>query len=268
MSSSDGSSGISGQLSQQTSAIQSLFNRIASGVRFAQASDDSASQAISDQLSATSIELGQASQNTSDANSISNIQDSVYSSLSDISTRQDELAIQSANGTYSDSQRALMNQEFQSLSQEATQIVSTASYNGQNVFQGSISVQVGTDSSSNSQITISRGAIAQTVSDLGSIDISSQSSALSAIQSLSTYAQNISDSQGLLGAQQSVLNNANNVIQSQNLAVQSANSQIKDTDIGSEISNLISTKISQYASVLLAGQNSSQSSDIIQKLFA
>ena len=84
-------------LFNQTEQLNKSYQKLSSGKRINSASDDAAGLAIADQLAADSVELSQGSRNISDASSVTNIQDGVYSSLGDISSRLSELATQSSN---------------------------------------------------------------------------------------------------------------------------------------------------------------------------
>ena len=121
---------------------------LASGSRFTSASVDAASQAIAAELGQSITRLGRASQNVGDAASALNIADGAVSQIQDMSGRLQELAVQSANGLYSDEQRSALQAEFTSITQEIQRITETTQFNGQQLLSGeSISVQVGTDGS-------------------------------------------------------------------------------------------------------------------------
>ncbi|NDC39929.1 MAG: hypothetical protein EBZ48_18180, partial [Proteobacteria bacterium] len=67
------------------------------------------------------------------------IADATVSSLTEINTRLQELAEQSANGVYSPTQRKAIDAEAQALSKEYFRISRAAQFNGQRLFDGSMS---------------------------------------------------------------------------------------------------------------------------------
>lgn len=125
-------------LSETTSSLASTFERLSSGLRINTASDDAAGLAISTNLKADKRVYSQAIRNVNDGVSLLNIADSALSSLTSIVTRLQELAQQSSNGTYSDSQRSALDNEAQALRSEYFRISQSASFNGLNLFGGSV----------------------------------------------------------------------------------------------------------------------------------
>ena len=255
-------------LFNQTEQLNKSYQKLSSGKRINSASDDAAGLAIADQLAADSVELSQGSRNISDASSVTNIQDGVYSSLGDISSRLSELATQSSNGTLSDSQRGSLNQEFQALSQEANRIVSSTSFNGQNVFAGNTNVQVGTDSSANSTITLNDPGLGKTVGDLQPLSIDTQANAQATLDTLSSFTQSLAQNRGDLGAQQSRLDTANNVNQTQRDNSIAAESRIRDLDYADQVATNVALQIGQQGSVALLAQASKLNASIVQKLIS
>lgn len=86
--------------------------------------------------------------------------------LSDILIRQKELAEQAANGVYSTSQRAALQNESTQLTNEFNRIVSTTVYNGSNLLDGTtatIQLQVGLDGSGQAQLGIDLTALSNPI---------------------------------------------------------------------------------------------------------
>ena len=252
-----------------TNKLSKSFNKLASGSRITSASDDAAGLAIADALKSDAVVYDQASRNIGDGQSLTQIQDGVFSSLNDIGGRLQELATQSGNGTLSDSQRGALNQEFQQLSQEANRIVGSTEFNGQNVFSGqSTAIQVGKDSSSDSQINISDSGVAGTVASLVPLSIDTQQNAQSAIDSISSFTKNISASQGNLGAQQSRLDVANSNAQTISDNSRAAESRIRDLDVADEVARKTALSIQQQSAVALSAQAGKLNAAVISKLLS
>jgi flagellin len=127
------------RLSEGTSALTKSYEQLSSGQRINQASDDEAGLAIATALNSRAKVYGQAVRNANDGLSLYAIADSAVSSLTDINTRLQELASQAANGVYSTTQRQAMDAEAQALSQEYFRISRAAQFNGQRLFDGSMS---------------------------------------------------------------------------------------------------------------------------------
>jgi len=207
----------------------------------------------------------QASKNIDYGQSVGNIQDSVYEQTSAVLTRMSELATQSANGTLSDSQRGAISQETQQLQEELTRQVASAEFNGQNVFNNSISIQAGTDGSANSQIQISAGDISATLSAAISASVGTQGQAASAIDALSSVASAISSDRASVGANQARLSYAQNSVDSAVVVSSAASSRIKDADIAEVFAQKVGADIRTQVSTALFAQNN-QSARIVQTL--
>jgi flagellin len=125
-------------LDKATSESGAISRRLASGLRINTASDDAAGLAISSELSSRTRVYSQAIRNANDGISALNIADSTTSNLSDVVIRLRELAEQAANGSYSYSQRSALQAEAQAMSKEYFRLSRSASFNGLNVFDGTL----------------------------------------------------------------------------------------------------------------------------------
>jgi len=104
------------RLGEADSALSKTFERLSSGQRINRASDDAAGLAIADDLKAKGRIYTQGIRNGNDGISLLNIADSAIDALTGVVTRIRELSEQSANGTYSNQQRAALDAEAQALS--------------------------------------------------------------------------------------------------------------------------------------------------------
>ena len=124
------------RLSESTSALQTSFERLSSGLRINHPNDDAAGLAISESLKADSRVLNQGVRNLNDGISVLNIADGALDQLGNIVVRLRELATEAANGTLGGKQRAALDKEAQGLSKEYNRIARTTSFNGVNLFDG------------------------------------------------------------------------------------------------------------------------------------
>ncbi len=122
------------------------LERLASGQRINRASDDAAGLAISSTLRSNARVYSQGLRNISDAQSALSISQGSLEGLSDIVIRLRELSTQSANGTFSLSQRRSNDAEADALVTEFNRTVATASFNGLNLLGasfGTMRIQAG-----------------------------------------------------------------------------------------------------------------------------
>ena len=127
------------KLGQTSAALSRTFERLASGQRINRASDDAAGLAIAESLKKDVRVYSQAVRNVNDGLSALYIAEGALDQLSAITMRQQELAAQAANGTYSLSQRRAMNTEANALVEEFNRIVESTSFNGMQLIDNSLS---------------------------------------------------------------------------------------------------------------------------------
>lgn len=137
------------QLLQTGADLNKASERLASGKRINSAADDAAGLAISNRQSSQIRGLDQAIRNANDGVSLIQTAEGALEETTNILQRMRELAIQSSNGIYSDTDRATLNAEVQQLKSEIDRIADTTAFNGQNILDGSlgeVALQVGSES--------------------------------------------------------------------------------------------------------------------------
>ena len=122
-----------------TSAQGKSMEKLSSGLRINRAGDDAAGLAISEKMRSQIRGLTQASRNAQDGISMIQTAEGALSETQSIGQRMRELAVQSANGTYTDEDRELINQEFMQLKSEIDRIANDTEFNGNKVLNGNIS---------------------------------------------------------------------------------------------------------------------------------
>jgi flagellin len=234
---------------QETSALEKL----SSGSRITSASDDAAGLAISTRISSDVTVLQQTATNASQATAILQTADGGASNISDILARMESLASESASGTTVDSSRPYIQSEFSQLTQEIDSIATGTRYSGQSlldgtsVFASGVSVMVGTSASDT--ITITLSSLGSTSLGVSSLNVSTQSAAVSALSALDSAINTVSAARASIGAQESRFNFASESISTQTQNLQAANSAITDVDIASEQATLSSAEVKTQAAV-------------------
>jgi flagellin len=122
----------------QTNLNKSM-QRLSSGLRINSAKDDAAGLAISDRMTSQIRGLNQAARNANDGISLAQTAEGAMQESTNILQRMRELAVQSANDTNTDSDRASLQAEVTQLQSELTRIAETTTFNGKNLLDGSFS---------------------------------------------------------------------------------------------------------------------------------
>lgn len=139
--------------------LSSTFNRLSSGLRIVNPSDDAAGLSIGTSLKSDARVYAQGIRNVNDGVSVLNIAEGALGQLSNIVTRQRELAEQAANGVYSGRQRLALQQEANALVKEYNRIVRSTTFNNQSIISGSgnnYSVQQGYGSNETTAIALTQ----------------------------------------------------------------------------------------------------------------
>lgn len=118
-------------------AASSALAKLSSGQRVVSAKDDAASLAIGSRLNAQVQALRQASTNAVQATSMLQIADGAMSKVTDILIRMKTLAVQAGSGQLSDTERGMLDTEYQSLLSEVDRIANATEFNGVHMVAGS-----------------------------------------------------------------------------------------------------------------------------------
>ncbi len=256
------------QLSKKTKAVESSFEKLASGNRINKGADDAAGLAIAAALSTNVDAASVAVRNISDGVSLASVADGGLEAAGEITGRLAELATASANGTLNDSQRGSLQQEANALVSELDRISQTTQFNGQQLLSGSFSssIQAGTDGSSSSQVGVSLPGVSSGSLNLASFDISSAAAASSALSNAKAATATVSEARGEIGSVVSRLDTAFNELKVRQENESSALSRIRDVDVAAESAKLISNKIGQKAGVAVLSQANQQPAQVLKLL--
>ena len=124
-------------LTKSDSALSSSIQRLSSGIKITGAKDNPSGLAMAKRMNSQIEGLSVAKQNSSDAISVVQIADGALSEIHDILQRMNELSVKAANGTLTDEDRGIINNEIEQLQAEIDRISETTQYNGQNILDGS-----------------------------------------------------------------------------------------------------------------------------------
>ena len=116
--------------------IMKNMEKLSSGERINRAGDDASGLAVSEKMRSQIRGLNQASKNIMNGVSFIQTTEGYLTETTDILQRIRELAVQSANGIYSDEDRMQIQVEVSQLVSEVDRIASQAQFNGMNMLTG------------------------------------------------------------------------------------------------------------------------------------
>lgn len=269
------------QLSMQTSV-----ERLSSGLRINRAKDDAAGLAISERITAQIRGMNQAMRNANDGISMLQTAEGAMDEIANALQRMRELAVQAANGTVNDTDKASLNDEYQALGAEINRIVEATTFNETPLLSNTtpINLQVGYQSdppTNQVQISFADLSALTSVDDLDTVDdtdpsnpvtvagannIGSEAGALAALDLLDADIDTVSGARADIGALQnrleSTIRNLANVVENQS----AARSRIRDADFAVETANLTRTQILQQAGTAMLAQANAIPQNVLQLL--
>lgn len=147
------------QLVKSGHEMSQAMERLSSGKRINTAADDAAGLAIANRMTSQIRGLDQAVRNANDGISLIQTAEGALDETTNILQRIRQLAIQSANGIYSDTDRATLDAEVQQLKLEIDRIATTTTFNGQLLLDGSLgSTELQVGAMANQTISMEVGA--------------------------------------------------------------------------------------------------------------
>jgi flagellin len=261
--------------------LNQAYNRLASGLRINRAADDAAGLAIAENLRAESTIATVAIRNANDAISVVTIADQAIGQIGNVLNRLSELAEQSANGIYDNTQRSALQNEFTALTSEVERIAVTTQFNGLRLLSSgeNLTFQVGFDGSSVSQLSYSgvhatlqamglaaAGSSLCTYSISGATIAEAQSASRAALEAISSALVSINRNRGNLGALESRLEVSISNLQVARENFKAAESRIRDVDVAQEATELTRLNILQQAGAAVLAQANQQPQLALQLL--
>ncbi len=246
-------------LTRSYNALSKSVNRLSSGLRISGAADDAAGLAVRELMRSDVAVLNQGIRNANDAISMLQTMDGAASVIDEKLIRMKELAEQASTGTYTSTQRTIMNNEFQEMMNEIERIAQATDFNGVKMLNSSadVTIHFGTGASSAEDyydITSQNMTKGSSGLNISGLSISSQASAQSALGRIDTAIVSKDTARAHFGAMINRLTNtvSNLTIQAEN--IQAAESQISDVDVAKEMTSFVNNQIKAQAAVAMLAQ--------------
>lgn len=148
-------------LSKSNSSLSTSMERLSSGLRINKAADDAAGLAIASRMTTQISGMNQAARNANDGISLAQTAEGALAELTNNLQRIRELAVQAANDSNSDGDRAALDDEVQQRLAEIDRIAAQTSFNGRRVLDGSFGTatfQVGANAGESVSVSLSDSA--------------------------------------------------------------------------------------------------------------
>ena len=260
-------------------SIMKSMEKLSSGERINRAGDDASGLAVSEKMRSQIRGLNQASRNIQNGISFIQTTEGYLQETTDILQRIRELAVQSANGIYSDEDRMQIQVEVSQLVAEVDRIASQAQFNGMNMLTGRFALegdgimqfQIGANVDQNTRVFIGT----MTAQSLGlkgvqgsdeQISISSPDQANLVLATVDTALTTVNKQRADLGAYQNRFEIAAKGINVAAENTQASESRIRDTDMASQMVEFTKDQILTQAGTAMLAQANAQSQNVLALL--
>jgi len=267
------------QLNLNNVNLSRTLLRLSSGKRINSGADDAAGLQIADSLRANTYALNQAVRNANDGIGVSQIADGSLQEVTNLLTRAVTLAAEASTETVDSSGRASLNAEFGQINAEMARIAQQTNFNGYSIFgtagvNGSLTVSVG-DVTGGSSISVTISGITTAngkvtgfngKADLSSVSLVDTGAAQSALTTIKSALDAVSNMRAAIGAGINRLQSAVSVLQTQSTNTQAAESTIRDANVAEEVANLTKYQILSQSGIASLAQANSASQSVLSLL--
>ena len=260
-------------------AIMKNMEKLSSGERINRAGDDASGLAVSEKMRSQIRGLNQASKNIQNGVSFIQTTEGYLTETTDILQRVRELAVQAANGIYSDEDRMQIQVEVSQLVAEVDRIASVAQFNGMNMLTGRFALegdstmqfQIGANMDQNARVyigtmTAAALGIRGAQGDDSGVSISSPDEANMTLGAVDAALTKVNKQRADLGAYQNRFELAARGVNIAAENTQAAESRIRDTEMASEMVEFTKNSILTQAGTAMLAQANSQSQTVLALL--
>lgn len=260
--------------------IQGNIEKLASGEKINKAGDDASGLAVSEKLRSQIRGLNQAGRNIENGVSFLQTTEGYLQETTDILQRVRELAIQAANGIYSDEDRMQIQVEVSQLVSEVDRVASQAQFNGMNMLTGSfgrwdgaktMQFHVGANVDQNVRVYI--GTMTATAlglknanGDNEQISIATPDLANATLGAVDSALLRVTKQRADIGAYQNRFEMASKGVNVAAENMQAAESRIRDTEMAAEIVDYTKNSILTQSGTAMLAQANSQTQNVLALL--
>jgi flagellin len=260
--------------------ISKSLEKLSSGIRINRAGDDASGLAVSEKLRAQIRGLNQAERNTLNGVSFIQTAEGYLQETQDVLHRIRELAVQSANGIYTEEDRMYIQIEVSALVAEVDRIASHAQFNGMNMLTGRFArgdatqimqFQIGANMDQNTRVyigemTATSLGVKNAQGKEGILTLSTTVSANQAIGALDSALKQVNKQRADLGAYQNRFEMAAQGIAVAAENMQASESRIRDVNMASEVVNFTKDAILNQAGTAMLAQANVRTQSVLQLL--
>lgn len=249
-------------------AVAKSSEKLSSGYKVNRAADDAAGLSISEKMRNQIRGINQAVSNAEDGQYLIQTAEGNMNEIHSILQRMGELATKAANDVNATEDRQSIKDEITQLEQEIDSIASKAQFNGTYLLNGKMSagkfLQVGANKGEKMKISIAT-MTAKKLSVL-SLKVDTHTNAASAMSKITAAVKTVSAARSKLGAIQNRLDYTINNLENYSENLTASESNIRDTDMATEMVNYSKNNILQQAAQSMLAQANQSNQGVLSLL--
>ena len=255
-------------LGMNVKAVSKSSEKLSSGYKVNRAADDAAGLSISEKMRNQIRGINQAVSNSEDGQYLIQTAEGNMNEIHSILQRMGELATKAANDVNASEDRQSIQDEIDQLVEEVDSISKKAQFNGTYLLSGGMNtgkyLQVGANKGEDMKISIATMNAEKL--DIESLKMSSHGAAGSAMAKITSAIKIVSKERSKLGAIQNRLDYTINNLQNYSENLTSAESNIRDTDMATEMVNYSKNNILQQAAQSMLAQANQSNQSVLSLL--
>jgi len=254
--------------------MSATMEQLSTGTRVNSAKDDAAGLAIGQNMTAQVRGLNQAVRNLNDGVNLLQTAEGALTETTNMLQRMRELAVQSASGTYSNTQRSYLATEFNALGSQIDKIASETTWNGYTVLTGTtggtttgtFSFQSGQTSGQTIDVAIAGMGLTGLSMTAAAVGVSTAASASAAIATIDAAISTVNSQRATIGATINRMTYAADNVTNISSNISASRSSIMDTDYAAASTALSKNQIIQQAATAMLAQANQQPQSVLSLL--
>ncbi|CAH7367440.1 Flagellin [Vibrio chagasii] len=258
------------QIANSQKAINTASERLTTGLRINNSADDVSGMGLASRLAKTSTQTAQYTENASNGISLLQTADAAYKQQAELTARLGELAFKAENGSNSTEDRALIQKEFDQLTEELQRNYDNAEYNGTNIFDGGMGVSIAVGEGTDNQIDVNLTDTQDLITALQAVVLDGHADGdewVTAVHEIiENFADEVTNARADIGAVQNRLEFTTQNLQAYKQNIDASLSLTQDTDYAQETTNLAKANVLKNASQSMLSQANQSMDDVVNKL--
>jgi len=250
-------------------AMGTAMQQLSTGSRINSAKDDAAGLGIAQNMTSQIRGLNQSVRNVNDGISMMQTTEGALVEVSNMLQRMRELAVQSANGTYSSTQRSYLQTEFDALSTQIGRIGTDTKWNDVATLATTATYTFQAGNTSSSQITVTLSGMSQAdlaLTGVGASIGASTTNAVSALTVIDSAIDKINLNRAKIGSAINQMTYAADNLSSVSTNLAASRSSVQDTDYAAASTQLSRSQIVQQAATAMLAQANQQPMSVLALL--